>query len=107
MAAYPRAVGRFAEAALEEAAPPPSPPSPYPVAPHRTAVSLWLPLTPLFLLLAPFAILLSPLGFLAPRRWRPGNPFLGVLALGSVLLSLSGTDILVDTPDAHVRLKIL
>src|SRR5512138_91358 len=103
MAAYPRAIGRFAEAAMET--------SPGPVravrAPRpRTVVRLWLPLTPLFVLLAPFALLLAPLGFFAPRRWRP-NPFLAVVSLGALLLSLSGTDVLVDTPDAHVRLKIL
>jgi peptidoglycan/LPS O-acetylase OafA/YrhL len=73
---------------------------------RRTMVRLWLPLTPLFLLLAPFALLLAPLGYLAPPRLRP-DPFFAVFAIGELLLALGGTDILVDTPDAYVRIKIL
>jgi hypothetical protein len=101
--AYPRAIGHFAEAAVEDRAPQPRS---HPVAPHPTTVRMWLPLTPLFLLLAPFALVLAPLGFFVPPRWRP-NPFLAVFALGAVLLSLGGTDITVEAPRARVRLKIL
>ena len=72
---------------------------------RRRGVSLWLPLTPLFALLAPFALLLSLLGYLVPPRLRP-DPVLAAIALGAVLLSLSGTDVDVDTPDARVRLRI-
>jgi peptidoglycan/LPS O-acetylase OafA/YrhL len=76
------------------------------VAPRRTVVRLWLPLTPLFLLLAPFALLLAPLGYFVPPRLRP-DPFFAVFALGELLLALGGTDLLIDTPDAYVRIKIL
>jgi hypothetical protein len=74
--------------------------------PPRTVVRLWLPLTPLFWLLAPFPLLLAPLGYLVPPKLRP-DPFFLVFTLGELLLALGGTDILVDTTDAHVRLKII
>lgn len=67
---------------------------------------LCLPLTPLFWLLAPFVVLLAPLLLLAPPMRRI-NPYVTVLAIGRVLLSLNGTDIDVDTPDACIRLNIL
>ena len=73
---------------------------------RRTVVRLWLPLTPLFLLLAPFALVLALLGYLAPPRLRP-DPLFAALSIGALLLALGGTEILVDTPDAYVRLKIL
>ncbi|MFL5297121.1 MAG: hypothetical protein ACJ798_12140 [Phenylobacterium sp.] len=109
-AAYPRAVRHFALAALQGRAAntdqvrPAEPPRPAPR--RRTVVRLWLPLTPLFLLLAPFALVLALFGYLVPPRWRP-DPILAALAIGALLLALSGSDILVDTPDAHVRIKIL
>ncbi|HSV03065.1 MAG TPA: hypothetical protein VLI41_07640 [Phenylobacterium sp.] len=106
MNACPRAMSAFAEAAIE-GRPPPLRPRAGPRRPgRRTVVRLWLPLTPLLLLLAPFAIALAPLGFLAPARFRP-NPFLAVFAIGGLLLSLGGTDVRVDTREAHLRLKIL
>ena len=77
------------------------------IAPHRrTVVRLWLPLTPLFLLLAPFALLLAPLLWFAPRPYG-ARPLATVLGLGGLLLSLGGTDIDIDSPDARVRIKIL
>jgi hypothetical protein len=94
-ATYPRAVRRVDRVGPADAAPR-----------RRTVVRLWLPLTPLFLLLAPFALLLAPLGYLVPPKLRP-DPFFAVFALGELLLALGGTDLLIDTPDAYVRLKIL
>jgi len=64
------------------------------------------PLTPLFLLLAPFALLLAPLLWFAPRPYG-ARPLATVLGLGGLLLSLGGTDIDIDSPDARVRIKIL
>lgn len=71
-----------------------------------TVVRLWLPLTPLFLLLAPFALLLTPFLYLVPRPWRL-SPLASVVGLGTVLLSLGGTDVDVRTREAIVRLKIV
>jgi hypothetical protein len=70
-----------------------------------TRVSLWLPLTPLFAALAPFAMLLAPLLLLAPPMWRM-NPYEAAFSIGRVLLSLSGTDVDVDTHDARIRIRI-
>ena len=116
-AVYPRAVSRFGLAAMQSRAAPVKPAPAggevYPLrtgmtAPprRRTVVRLWLPLTPLFVLLAPFALLLALLGYLVPPRWRP-DPFFAAFAIGALLLALGGTDILIDTADAHVRIKIL
>ena len=107
-ATYPRAVSHFGEAALQRQ---PAPrrevrPLQAPPAPRRKVVRLWLPLTPLFVLLAPFPLLLAPLGYLAPPRLRP-DPFFAVFAVGELLLALGGTEILIDTADAYVRVKIL
>ena len=73
---------------------------------RRTVIDLWLPLTPLAALLAPFLMLLAPLVLLAPPMWRM-NPYEAAFAVIRLLLSLGGTDIDVDTPDARVRIKIL
>jgi hypothetical protein len=73
--------------------------------PRRTVVRLWLPLTPLFLLLAPFALLLAPLIYFAPPPYGL-RPFATVLGIGALLLSLGGTVVDVDTPDALVRIRI-
>ena len=86
----PREIARSAE--------PPAPPP-------RTIVRLWLPLTPLFLVLAPFAVLLAPLGYFAPARYRV-RPFATVFGLGRLLMSLSGTLVHVDTPDALVTIRL-
>ena len=71
----------------------------------RTVVRLWIPATPIFLLLAPFALLLAPLIYLAPRPYRL-DPLAAVLGLGRLLLSLGGTVVDVDTPEALVRIRI-
>lgn len=68
-------------------------------------VSLWVPTTVLFALLAPFALLITPFLYLAPRR-VVANPALMMAGLGALLLSLGGTVVEVDTPDAHVRLRL-
>ncbi|WP_293681745.1 hypothetical protein [uncultured Phenylobacterium sp.] len=73
---------------------------------RRTQVDLWLPMTPLATILAPFMMLLAPLMLLAPRMWRM-NPYETAFAVIRLLLSLGGTEIDVDTPDARVRIKIL
>jgi hypothetical protein len=73
---------------------------------RRVAVRLWLPLTPLFLLLAPFALLLAPVIYVCtPPRYRT-RPFATAFRIGAVLLSLSGTLVHVDTPDALVSIRI-
>jgi hypothetical protein len=107
-ATYPRAVSHFGQAAMKRPAPKIGEvlPDVRPVRPRRAVVRLWLPLTPLFVLLAPIPLLFAPLGYLAPPRLRP-DPFFAVYALGQLLLALGGTEILIDTPDAYVRLKIL
>jgi hypothetical protein len=106
VAVYPRAVRQFRLAAIQDrAATTGEALSPGPRR-RRTVVRLWLPLTPLFLLLAPFALLLALFGYLVPPRLRP-DPFFAAFSIGAVLLALGGTEILVDTADAYVRLKIL
>jgi hypothetical protein len=71
----------------------------------RTVVRLWLPMTFIFLLLAPFALLLAPLIYLAPGPYGD-RPLATVLGVGQVLLSLGGTVVDVDTPEALVRIRI-
>lgn len=72
---------------------------------RQVVVRLWMPLTPLFLLLAPFALLASPL-LLVVGRARGVSPLRAALALGALLLALSGTDIAVDSRKALVRIRI-
>jgi hypothetical protein len=74
--------------------------------PSRTVVRLWLPATLIFLLLAPFALLLAPLLHFAPRPYSL-SPLAIVLGVGQLLLSLGGTVVDVDTPDALVSIRIL
>ena len=117
MTPTPRAVSHFGLAALEARASrtrrvlaPAAPARPltpaWPERPQRrTVVRLWLPMTAIFLLLSPFAILLSPLMYLAPPPYGY-RPLATVLAFGRLLLSLGGTVVDVDTPDALVRIRI-
>ena len=79
-------------------------PEPAPPA-KRVVVRLWLPLTAIFLVLAPFAILLAPLIYFAPRPFRT-RPLATVLGVGRLLLSLSGTVVHVDTPEALVSIRV-
>ncbi len=72
---------------------------------RRVVVRLWLPLTLVFLILSPFAILLSPLIWLAPRPYGD-RPFATVMGLGALLLSLGGTVVEVDTPEALIRIRV-
>ncbi len=111
----PRALRHFGLAAMESraqrAAEPrrlvPVKPTPVEVhpAPRRTVVRLWLPTTFIFLLLAPFALLLAPLVYLAPRPYNV-RPLATVLGLGRLLLSLGGTEVNVESPEALVRFRI-
>ena len=112
----PRAIGRFGLAAMEgrarrttpttRIAPlDPPPPRPARAMRPRTVVRLWLPMTVIFLLLAPFAFLLAPLIYFAPQPYRT-RPLAAVLGVGQLLLSLGGTVVDVDTPDALVRIRI-
>jgi len=121
MTVYPRALRHFGEAALQargpaagRAASGPAPtPAPMrgwldpPRRRRRTVVRLWLPVTALFWILSPFPLLLAPLAWLAPAPYRPANPFAAVFAVGRLLVSLGGTVIDVDTPDALVRLRLI
>jgi hypothetical protein len=117
MTPTPRAVSHFGLAALEARAVRTrrtvSPaPSARPLAPalperpqRRTVVRLWLPMTAIFLLLSPFAILLAPLIYFAPPPYGY-RPFATVMGVGRLLMSLGGTVVDIDTPDALVRIKI-
>jgi hypothetical protein len=97
---------RTARALTRHATPVRSRPDPTPVAPkRRVVVRLWLPTTPIFLLLAPFALLLAPLIYFAPPPYGD-RPFATVLGVGALLLSLGGTVVDVDTPEALVRIRI-
>ena len=76
-----------------------------PARPKRTAIRLWLPLTPVWVLLAPFALLFAPvLMFIPSTRGLP--PYRTALNLGAALFALSGTVIDVDARDVIVRLRI-
>ena len=80
-----------------------------PAAQRRGTVRLrlWLPLTPLFWLLSPFALLLAPFVWVWLRRSRrPSRPFAAALALGRLLVSLSGTVIDIDAPGARLFIRI-
>jgi hypothetical protein len=72
---------------------------------RRTAIRLWLPLTPLWIVLAPFALILSPLLMLAPQL-RGIRPIPAAWAIGRMLLALSGTEVDVHAPDARVHVTI-
>ena len=75
--------------------------------PRRPVViRLWLPLTPIFALLAPLAVLLIPFLYLAPPLRRM-NCAAAVFVLGGMLLSLSGTVVDIEAPDARVHIKIV
>lgn len=73
---------------------------------QRPVIRLWLPLTALFLILSPFAFLLLIVAVFMP--WPRGvSPLGAVLSVGRVLLSLGGTEVDVEAPDALVRIKIV
>ena len=55
--------------------------------------------------LAPFALLLSPALAAAPAA-RGVNPLRAALAVGAVLMSLSGTVVDVDAPGASIKIRI-
>ena len=114
----PRAIGRMGAAVMEARAvrsEGPSPPERAAPATaeirrlrpprERPAIRLWLPSTLIFLLLSPFALLLAPLLYFVPSPYS-ARPFATVIGLGQVLLSLSGTVVDVDSPDALVRIRL-
>ena len=112
----PRAIRHFSLAAMEgraqrtravmEPRMAPRPIAPQQAPPRRrVVVRLWLPMTLIFLLLAPFALLLAPLIYFAPRPYGD-RPLATVLGVGDLLLSLGGTVVDVDTPEALVRIRI-
>lgn len=68
-------------------------------------LKLWLPLTPLWLMLAPFALILAPLLTLIPPL-RGISPYRAAVAVGSVLLSLSGTVVEINSSSAVLRIRI-
>ena len=114
----PKAVGRFGLAIMEaraaatgraiRAVPTAEPVDlrPAPSTPRRRmVVRLWFPSTLIFLLLAPFALLLAPLLYLVPPPYGV-RPFATVVGFGLLLLSLGGTAVEVDTPDALIRIRL-
>jgi len=70
---------------------------------QRTAVRLWLPITPLFVILAPLAMAAAPLIAIHPAA-RRFNPWRVAWIVGGVLLSLGGTRIDIETPTARIRI---
>lgn len=101
MIAYPPALRRSGFIGPMDGEPPPQ----AHISPRRPVVRLWLPMTLIFLVLSPFAILLSPLLYLVPRAYCE-RPLAAVIGVGALLLSLGGTVVEVDTPDALVRIRI-
>jgi hypothetical protein len=72
---------------------------------RRVVVRLWLPMTLIFLILAPFAILLAPLLYWVPQPYGQ-RPFATVFGVGALLLSLGGTVVEVDAPEALIRIRV-
>ncbi len=72
----------------------------------RKVLRLWLPLTPLFLLLSPFALVAAPLLALTPAA-RRGRPLKLAWVVGAALLSLSGTEVEVESPAARIHIRIV
>ena len=122
MTAFPRAMRHFGAAMLEaEAAPEVQlkraarvkaalrggvlDAGPPPLRTRRITVRLWIPSTALFCLLAPFALLLAPLGYLSPHPYRI-PPFAAAFAIGRLLISLGGSVVHVDTPEALISLRL-
>jgi hypothetical protein len=66
---------------------------------------LWLPLTPLWILLAPFALIVAPFLTLVPAT-RTIAPYRAAFAVGSVLLSLSGTVVEINSASAVLHIRI-
>jgi len=73
---------------------------------QRTAVRLWLPITPLFVILAPLAMVAAPLIAIHPIA-RRFNPWRVAWVIGCILLSLGGTRIDIETPAARIRIHYL
>jgi hypothetical protein len=81
-------------------------PVPAPTRARRTRLWLPLPLTIVWVLLAPFALILSLFTWWLPeRRFGPLRGPMGAIAIGSLLLSLSGT--IVEVRDEHTDIFIL
>jgi hypothetical protein len=75
--------------------------------PHRPrTIRLWLPLTVLLVLFSPLIFLALGVAVFLPRPLGV-NPATLILGLGRMLMSLSGTEVDVDSPAANVRIKIL
>jgi hypothetical protein len=72
---------------------------------RRVVVRLWLPMTLIFLLLAPFALLLAPFVWFAPPPYGE-RPFATVLGIGRLLLSLGGTVVEVEAPEALIHIRV-
>src|SRR5262245_13288629 len=76
---------------------------PTPRKPFR--LRLWLPLTPLWILLAPFALIAAPILALVPATGTIA-PYRAALAIGRLLLSLSGTVVEVRGDSAVLYIRI-
>jgi len=70
------------------------------------SLRLWVPLFLLWVLLLPFAVVLLPALFIVCAV-ADIDPFLAVSTMMSLIASLSGTHIEVDTPDAFLFFHIL
>jgi hypothetical protein len=82
---------------------PASPPAPSRI--KRTRLWLPLPLTVVWVLLAPFALFVSLLTWWLPPKYGPLRGPPGAIAIGSLLLSLSGT--IIEVRDDHTDIFIL
>lgn len=73
---------------------------------RRLSLALWLPVTPLALIISPLALFSAALLTLVPARRRP-PPLRTAWAIGTMLLSLSGTRVNIDAPGPiHLRIRI-
>ncbi len=82
--------------------------APTAIAPRKPVrLWLWLPVTPLFWLLSPLAMLIAPfLWAWLPRDQRPRRPYASAIALGRLLVSLSGLVIDIRAPGAALSIRI-
>ena len=80
-------------------------PAPASTKSKRTRLWLPLPLTIVWVLLAPFALFLSLLTWWLPPKYGPLRGPPGAIAIGSMLLSLSGT--IIEVRDDHTDIFIL
>jgi hypothetical protein len=68
-------------------------------------IRLWIPLTPLLALVSPVVMIASPFARLS-RRTRNVPTVRAAWELGNALMALSGTSVMVETPEVAIRIYI-